>query len=486
MTEQRTDESETKRSVRSGEQCNEKQNEECNFELQWGFALDELFKKAIKFFKDNESKAFHPSYNDRNYLLALVLQVKHGAYNESKEPPLGPFDLVGRDRRQAWSDLGTMSKEEAMSTFIKLLDKLCPLFKPFVEAHKREKDEKERQRLEEEEKQRLEKEKKEQEMMAINASKREEQLKKQAIQEALNRQTYQQFAAYAQQQYPNNKEQQDLLIKQLQEQHYQQYTQQMLQHQLKHQSNRNSVNSGPDSPLLNNSAQGLPSYQSTEKVVEVNSKAAEQNFAANVTDDGENEEDEEPSEEENGSDEEVGPIANAQMWTRKEIKEFKDSIRKDSSDGIIKVGHGEIVTVRVPTHPDGTCIFWEFATDSYDIGFGLLFEWTKNPGSQVSVHISESEDEDEEDDEDDLGTNQSSEPGNDVERGRVVDAKSGEDDDSTSPCSVIIPIYRRDCHEEVFAGSHPYPGKGVYLLKFDNSYSLWRSKTLYYRVYYTR
>ncbi|RWS04807.1 golgi resident protein gcp60-like protein [Dinothrombium tinctorium] len=407
MTEQRTDESETKRSVRSGEQCNEKQNEECNFELQWGFALDELFKKAIKFFKDNESKAFHPSYNDRNYLLALVLQVKHGAYNESKEPPLGPFDLVGRDRRQA-------------------------------------------------------------------------------IQEALNRQTYQQFAAYAQQQYPNNKEQQDLLIKQLQEQHYQQYTQQMLQHQLKHQSNRNSVNSGPDSPLLNNSAQGLPSYQSTEKVVEVNSKAAEQNFAANVTDDGENEEDEEPSEEENGSDEEVGPIANAQMWTRKEIKEFKDSIRKDSSDGIIKVGHGEIVTVRVPTHPDGTCIFWEFATDSYDIGFGLLFEWTKNPGSQVSVHISESEDEDEEDDEDDLGTNQSSEPGNDVERGRVVDAKSGEDDDSTSPCSVIIPIYRRDCHEEVFAGSHPYPGKGVYLLKFDNSYSLWRSKTLYYRVYYTR
>jgi len=31
-----------------------------------------------------------------------------------------------------------------------------------------------------------------------------------------------------------------------------------------------------------------------------------------------------------------------------------------------------------------------------------------------------------------------------------------------------------------------YPGRGVYLLKFDNSYSLWRSKTLYYRVYYTR
>jgi len=50
----------------------------------------------------------------------------------------------------------------------------------------------------------------------------------------------------------------------------------------------------------------------------------------------------------------------------------------------------------------------------------------------------------------------------------------------------IVPIYRRDCHEEVYAGSHPYPGDGVYLLKFDNSYSLWRSKTLYYRVYYSK
>lgn len=31
-----------------------------------------------------------------------------------------------------------------------------------------------------------------------------------------------------------------------------------------------------------------------------------------------------------------------------------------------------------------------------------------------------------------------------------------------------------------------YSLQGVYLLKFDNSYSLWRSKTLYYRVYYTQ
>jgi hypothetical protein len=55
--------------------------------------------------------------------------------------------------------------------------------------------------------------------------------------------------------------------------------------------------------------------------------------------------------------------------------------------------------VRVPTHEDGTCLFWEFATDSYDIGFGVFFEWTKPESSQVSVHISESEEEDEEEEE---------------------------------------------------------------------------------------
>jgi hypothetical protein len=58
--------------------------------------------------------------------------------------------------------------------------------------------------------------------------------------------------------------------------------------------------------------------------------------------------------------------------------------------------------------------------------------------------------------------------------------------DNKPPCDEIIPIFRRDCHEEVYAGSHLYPGRGVYLLKFDNSYSLWRSKTLYYRVYYSK
>ncbi len=65
----------------------------------------------------------------------------------------------------------------------------------------------------------------------------------------------------------------------------------------------------------------------------------------------------------------------------------------------------------------------------------------------------------------------------DVEKGSksVADSNLGE----------ILPVYRQDSHLAVQSGSHEFPGEGTYQLKFDNSYSLWRNKTLYYRVYYS-
>ena len=33
------------------------------------------------------------------------------------------------------------------------------------------------------------------------------------------------------------------------------------------------------------------------------------------------------------------------MWTRKDIREFKESINREGKESIIKVGHGETVTV---------------------------------------------------------------------------------------------------------------------------------------------
>ena len=41
------------------------------------------------------------------------------------------------------------------------------------------------------------------------------------------------------------------------------------------------------------------------------------------------------------------------------------------------------MTVRVPTHKDGKSLYWEFATDGYDVGFGLFFEWVEAEDTQV-------------------------------------------------------------------------------------------------------
>lgn len=111
-------------------------------------------------------------------------------------------------------------------------------------------------------------------------------------------------------------------------------------------------------------------------------------------------------------------------------------------------------------------------------GFGIFFEHGDPSAEKVSVHVSDSEDDDP--DEDDLEDEDEIIHTGDLEAGSL--ARNG----ISKPLIIqIIPVFRRDCHTEVYAGCHTCPGKGVYLLKFDNSYSLWRSKTLYYRVYYS-
>lgn len=381
---------------------------------------------------------------------------------------MGYLDVIGRDRRQAWTSLGDIDKETAMKKFIELLNLRCPLFRPFVEAHKADMEEKERKRKEEEEERKREEEEERErqrfeEELAQQEQERLRQLEqKRLIQEALNRQTYHQFKAYAEQQFPGNPEQQGVLIRQLQEQHYHQYMQQVLNQQQK--SKQQQQESMADSADVADGATPLQTEQ-----VKTNGEGDMADMGSKGDSSGEEESTEEDAQE-------LPAIATASMWTRKDIQEFKEGIRKEGSNGILKVGHGETVTVRVPTHSNGNCLFWEFATDSYDIGFGLYFEWTPEPGNQMSVHVSESEEDDEEEEE---GTGE----GGDVERGSNPGDPHGQ---RQASLSVVIPVYRRDCHEEVYAGSHLYPGQGVYLLKFDNSYSLWRSKTLYYRVYYTR
>ncbi|XP_033208470.1 Golgi resident protein GCP60 [Belonocnema kinseyi] len=429
-----------------------------------GFETRELYKIALNFYKEKEGKAVHLSYEDKLKLVAFTQQITHGKCTAENAPPLGVLDVIGKDRRLAWQNLGDISREEAMEGFVVLLDKLCPLFKTVVEAQKRDVEEKQRLQKEEESR-KVEEAKRLKELEEEKEKEEEERLKQEnqrrQIQEALNQQTYHQFRAYAEQQYPGNPEQQGVLIRQLQEQHYHKYMQQLHQNQI----------------LI----EDREPEKMEKSLVVVESKPKKESEEAapvllNQQQQQQQEEDDENDDEDDQQD--WPPIEPAQMWTRDGVEEFKGTIRKEAGDAVIKVGHGETVTVRVPTHEDGACLFWEFATDGYDIGFGVYFEWTKPDTNQVSVHISESEDEEEEED---------FESREDLESG-AVDGETRQEYNkpATPPISVIVPVYRRDSQDEVYAGSHQYPGQGVYLLKFDNSYSLWRSKTLYYRVYYTR
>lgn len=456
------DDEATGRITESGDAVENGENAKICEPRLWGFETRELYKLAHNFYKEKEGKAVHLSYEDKLKLVAFTQQVTHGKCTAENAPPLGVLDVIGRDRRLAWQNLGDISKEQAMEGFIVLLDKLCPLFRTVVEAQKRDCEEKQRLKKEEEAK-KLDEERKLKELEEERKKQEEERLKEETqrrqIQDALNQQTYYQFKVYAEQQYPGNPEQQGVLIRQLQEQHYHQYMQQLKQNQL----------------VIEDQTEEEKKKKKSVEPEDTTCKDDDDEDDDNKDDTNENA----PLNDEDSDElEDWPPITPAEMWTRKGVEEFKQIIRREAGDAVIKVGHGETVTVRVPTHEDGTCLFWEFATDSYDIGFGVYFEWSKPETNQVSVHISESEDEDDEEEE--------YEPREDLESGSVNGNSRPERKTITPPISVIVPVYRRDSQEEIYAGSHQYPGEGVYLLKFDNSYSLWRSKTLYYRVYYTR
>ncbi|KAM9778076.1 Golgi resident protein GCP60 [Syngnathus typhle] len=465
------------------------ESDKSSVETKWGFALQELYGLALKFFKDKDGKAFHPTYEEKLRLVALHKQALLGPYNPDASPEVGFFDVLGNDRRKEWASLGNMEKEEAMVEFVRLLNKCCNLFAPYVTSHKIEREEQDRKRREEEERQRQEAEERERQrqeeerrrLEEEERRRREEEERRQAEEErlrveqqkqqimaALNAQTAVQFQQYAAQQYPDSPEQQTGLIRQLQEQHYQQYMQQLYQVQLAQQQaalqqqHAESMAHGHQGACCTGEPPAVtpPSLEDTPAAVDGGGEPCLENTQP------------EPAEEasENGPLFADSPpvIAAPSMWTRPQIKDFKEKIRQDA-DSVITVGRGEVVTVRVPTHEEGSYLFWEFATDYYDIGFGVFFEWTDAASASVSVHVSESSDEDEDED---------GEPAGEEEKAKKEAGKPQVDE--------IVPVYRRDCHEEVYAGSHQYPGRGVYLLKFDNSYSLWRSKSVYYRVYYTR
>lgn len=335
---------------------------------------------------DKSGKAVHLSYEDNLKLIAFTQQAAHGPIDIENVSPLGVLDVIGRDRRIAWQHLGTISKAQSMEGFIDLLDRLCPLFKPYVEAIKKDREEKLRIAAEEERKQKesIEMERRQQaEQQKIEEQKNREEIQKRHLQDILNQQTFYQFKAYAEKQFAGNPEQQAVLIRQLQTEHYHQYMAQ-LHAQVSHEG----------------SGGGGGTTTADDERTNLIDASADKCQSCNQTDSANCDGATADCDSDNASND--YPVINpASMWTRPDIQLFKQEVSSGKGDGVIRIGHGDTVTVRVPTHDGGNCLFWEFATDSYDIGFGVYFEWGKSVTTEVSVHISESDDDEDVLDDDD-------------------------------------------------------------------------------------
>lgn len=135
------------------------------------------------------------------------------------------------------------------------------------------------------------------------------------------------------------------------------------------------------------------------------------------------------------------------------VEAFKKLVVTTPSAMLI-VSRGEVVRVKIP-NPGGEPrrIVWQFMTEAYDIGFGLEYEASALP---------------------------------DPSSPRKAVPAAGET--STSPGELetraILPVVRCDVAQQVLMGSHTCDATGSWLLLFDNSYSYFRSKTIYYHVEY--
>lgn len=281
----------------------------------------------MKNFADKSGKAVQINYEDNLKLVAFTQQAVHGPVS-ANAPPIGAFDVIGRDRRTAWQNLGVISKSQAMEGFVELLDRLCPSFRPYAEAIKKDQEEKQRLAVEEERKRKEHMEREKQrasEELKQEEQRSREEMQKRKLQDALNQQTYQQFREYAEKQYPGNPEQQGILIRQLQNEHYHQYMQQ-LHAQMATQTNERvaenvvHMEAGPHEVALN----GMGNITTTTVAHQLNGEKEAQL------------EDKEQCDSDNDSCEFMS-VNPANMWTKQEIQQFKTEVSAGKGEGVIKV-----------------------------------------------------------------------------------------------------------------------------------------------------
>lgn len=502
----------------------------------WGFNVDKIFQVAYRFYKRNESKAFHPTFDVRNQMNALILQAKFGNYDPTKLPELGTLDLIGKSRRHEWSLLQGMSKTEAMTKFICTLDEICPIFKAHAKAVKIYSDSSQQSAQNSKTLDRQGNIESANNGNNDDQAQDDDQLK--AIHTSLCRQTYSQFKSYTQKQFPNDPVKQREMITTLQEQYYQQYISNMqpelrkaatktppTDHVEDKQEEKEETNDSGAAEIntccnqndaivynetnnteMNNQVETAHVTSPPDVYCEQPSMSHVASWACSDDDDGSNN-DGSPLRRASIT---YDPLEPATIWTKKGVAEFKDSLSDDKQAGVYMVNQGILLTIQVPTYPDGKYIYWEFATDDYDIGFGVDFIYDFDMREPLKMSMFERYDEDDDSDDEQQLEAHTLEAASrvaqvDLESANhtnLIDSPStaGSLDPSQTQSSltkrqatklaqtlntlVILPTYRRDSHEEVIVGRHKYPGPGYYLLKFDNTYSVLRSKSLFYRICY--
>ena len=118
------------------------------------------------------------------------------------------------------------------------------------------------------------------------------------------------------------------------------------------------------------------------------------------------------------------------------MKEFQESQECQS----LSVARNDLLSVRVPVTILGSTIFWQFSTVDYDISFAVSYQEGKDAADESS---------------------------------------------EAGPLTELLSPRRVDSHLNVVCGSHKPDALGHYLLRFDNTFSYWRSKTVLFHVYCT-
>ncbi|EDV24002.1 uncharacterized protein TRIADDRAFT_57022 [Trichoplax adhaerens] len=340
---------------------------------KWGIPTTDAYQLALQFYH-KEKASLKMSYNDKLRLIAFWKQVECGPFDHKTAPEIGYLDVIGNDRRQAWIALGSTSQEEAMIGFSDLLSGVAPKFEKWMTGIVENARQQQMKRAE---------------SIRIRLQVEQEEERRRLEEEALRQKMKQIELEKAQAQTTRGNEgnvHQDPIGESVQNLNGNaQTTTQTPSPELSHVNVRTdpSIKSEQSNttPEIQTAAASLPQQmQGVENKITNPTPSQQQNVTVPISE-------KTVTELNKGDDVDnaVEPkhimlkdIPQPSLWTRPAVHEFINQLKDDAESKLV-VSRGETITIRVPTNPEGAKLYWEFATDYYDIGFGVSFEFS-DPG----------------------------------------------------------------------------------------------------------